>query len=88
MKNPVLKFLAMSPQRKIAKALSLVVIIAGIMVIIGWIFDIAILKSIFPHWVSMKFDTAIAFILSGITLYSIVREIGRASCRERVSMFV
>jgi len=67
--------LDMTPEkkRKTAKILSLVVIIAGVMVIIGWIFDIGILKSISPAWVSMKFDTAIAFVLSGITLYFIVR---------------
>jgi len=59
--------------RKIAKLLSLVVTITGIVVIIGWIFDIAVLKSISPAWVSMKFITAITFILSGITLYFIVR---------------
>jgi len=51
------------------------VIIAGFMVIIGWIFNISLLKSIMPGWVSMKFDTAIAFILSGITLYFIVRAV-------------
>ncbi|MFZ0035474.1 MAG: hypothetical protein WAK60_10880 [Sedimentisphaerales bacterium] len=59
-------------KRKIAKILSAVVGIAGILVIIGWIFDIDILKSITPSWVSMKFDTAIAFVLSGITVYFIV----------------
>jgi hypothetical protein len=62
-------------KRKIAKGLSLVVIIASIMVIIGWVFDISILKSISPAWVSMKFDAAIGFVLSGITLYFIVRAI-------------
>jgi hypothetical protein len=67
----------MNPEkkRKIAKILSLVVMIAGISVIIGWILDISILKSIRPTWVSMKFDTAIAFVLSGITLYFIVRAV-------------
>jgi hypothetical protein len=60
-------------KRRIAKVLSLIVIIAGITVIIGWILDISILKSISPAWVSMKFDTAIAFVLSGITLYFIAR---------------
>jgi hypothetical protein len=60
-------------KRKIAKILSLIVSLAGIMVIIGWISDISILKSISPAWISMKFDTAITFILSGITLYFIVR---------------
>lgn len=54
---------------KTAKILSLVVVIAGITVITGWIFDIALLKSIYPGWVSMKFDTAIAFLLSGVILY-------------------
>jgi hypothetical protein len=59
-------------KRKIAKVLSLAVVIPGILVIIGWIFNISPLKSISPAWVSMKFDTAIAFVLSGITLYFIV----------------
>jgi hypothetical protein len=70
-------FQKMTPKkkRKIAKVLSAVVIIASIMVIIGWIFDISILKSIFPAWVSMKFDTAITFLLSGITLYFIIRAV-------------
>jgi len=62
-------------QRKRAKGLSLAVIIAGVGVIIGWVFNIGILKSISPAWVSMKFDTAIAFVLSGITLYFIARAV-------------
>jgi hypothetical protein len=62
-------------KRKTAKVLSLIVIIAAIMVIIGWIFDISALKSISPAWVTMKLTTAIAFLLSGITLYFIVRAI-------------
>jgi hypothetical protein len=65
----------MTPEKKkkTAKGLSLVLIATGFMVIIGWIFDIGILKSISPAWVTMKFSTAIAFILSGITLYFTVR---------------
>jgi hypothetical protein len=62
-------------KRKTAKVLSLIVIIAAVMVIIGWIFDIGVLKSIFPAWVTMKLTTAIAFLLSGIALYFIVRAI-------------
>jgi len=53
--------------------LSLVVIITGVSVVIGWIFYISILKSISPVWVSMEFHTAVAFTLSGITLYFIAR---------------
>jgi hypothetical protein len=60
-------------KRKTAKILSGVVGIAGVVVMLGWIFDIGILKSIMPFWVSMKFDTAIAFILSGISLFFIIR---------------
>lgn len=60
-------------KRKIAKVLSLIVVTAGLCVIVGWVLDIGFLKSIRPTWVSMKFSTAIAFVLSGITLYFIVR---------------
>jgi hypothetical protein len=60
-------------KRKIAKVLSLIVIVAGIIVIIGWIFNIGILKSISPEWVSMKLATAVAFVLSGVTLYFIAK---------------
>jgi len=60
-------------KRKIVKVLSLIVIIGGLIVIIGWIFDINALKSIKSEWVSMKFTTAVAFVLSGIILYFIVR---------------
>jgi hypothetical protein len=60
-------------KQKIAKALSVVVTIAGLCVIAGWLFDIRFLKSISPAWISMKFDTAVAFALSGVTLYFLVR---------------
>jgi hypothetical protein len=60
-------------KRKIAKILSLVVMVAGLCVIAGWILDLDFLKSIRPTWIAMKFDTAIAFVLSGISLYFIVR---------------
>ena len=67
----------MTPEKKreTAKALSLIVMIAGILVVIGWIFDIGVLKSISPAWISMKITTAICFVLSGITLYFIVRAV-------------
>ena len=75
-------------KRTIAKGLSLVVIIAGITVIIGWIFDIAVLKSISPAWVSMKFDTAIAFVLSGITLFFVVRAVEGEFDRAQVALSI
>lgn len=57
----------------IVKALSLFVTAAGLAVMAGWIFDICALKSISPNWVSMKFSTAFAFLVSGISLYFLVR---------------
>ena len=65
----------MMPEKKrmIAKTLSLAVTIGGMIVIAGWIFDIGVLKSISSAWVSMKLATAFTFVLSGITLYFIVR---------------
>ena len=60
-------------KRKIAKLLSLLVIIAGIAVIIGWMFDIGFLTSISPAWRSMRIVTALGFILSGATVYFIAR---------------
>jgi len=62
-------------KRAAAKVLAAIVSIAGVAVIIGWIFEIGILKSILPGWVSMKITTAIAFVLSGITLYFITRAV-------------
>jgi hypothetical protein len=55
------------------KVLSLVVTAAGLAVMAAWIFDIVLLKSIAPAFVSMKFSTAFAFVVSGISLYFLVR---------------
>jgi hypothetical protein len=60
---------------KTAKALSLVIMAVGLGVIVGWILDIGLLKSIRTTWVSMKVTTAIAFVLSGISLYFIARAV-------------
>lgn len=56
---------------KISKLLSLIVMLAGLIVTAGWIFDIAVLKSISPNWISMKITTAVCFFFSGVTLYFI-----------------
>ena len=46
-----------------------IVFLVGCIVIVGWIFDIAALKSILPGLVSMKANTAICFILTGASLW-------------------
>ena len=68
--------------------MSLVVGLAGVLVMIGWICDINILKSISPAWISMKFDTAITFVLSGITLYFIVRAQDGAFDQAQVALSI
>ena len=59
-------------QRKIAKLLSLAVIVGGMLAVAGWMFDIPILTSLSPQWRSMRLITAFGFVLSGITVYFII----------------
>lgn len=68
--------------------MSLVVSLAGVLVMMGWIFDINILKSISPTWVSMKFDTAITFLFSGITLYFIIRAVEGEFDKAQVALSI
>ena len=49
--------------------------LVGIAVMLGWYFDIGILKSILPVLATMKFTTALCFSLSGVTLFFMVRVI-------------
>ena len=51
-----------------AKRASLLVAFIGCVVILGWLFNSTVLKSILPMWVTMKANTAIGFILSGCAL--------------------
>lgn len=58
---------------KFSKTMSFIVVIGAILVMIGWIFDIDILKSILPQFVTIKFLTASCFLLSGILLFMILK---------------
>ncbi len=59
------------PEIKIAKILAIIVFGVGVLVTIGWIFNIPILEEVLPNTVSMKFSSAVSFICSGIILYFI-----------------
>lgn len=71
--------------RKTAKIISLVVTLAGILVIIGWIADIGFLKSIVPGFVTMKFVTALSFFFSGLILFFML-ELQRGNDLARVML--
>lgn len=47
---------------------SIIIICLGCAVIVGWLFNLAVLKSLVPGQVTMKISTAISFILAGIVL--------------------
>ncbi len=63
----------------VAKALSLIVMAGGSTVMVGWLLDIPVLKSILPIWVTMKFSTALCFVLSAVILFVIAGSVERRS---------
>ena len=55
----------------VSEILSMLVFLGGIAVLGGWVFDIPALKSVFPHLVAMKANTALCFACSGASLWLI-----------------
>ncbi|HRZ86321.1 MAG TPA: hypothetical protein P5287_00750 [bacterium] len=66
-------------KRLVARDLALAVILAGIIVAAGWVFGIPALTSIHPQLVTMKFSTAVSFVLSGVILLCVVSFASRFS---------
>src|SRR5688500_3188911 len=54
--------------KPIAKLAGILVVTISCVVLIGWVFDIAIFKSVIPDLATMKFNTAFALLLLGISL--------------------
>lgn len=67
---------------KIAKFIAVAISLIGLFIVIGWVFDIEILKTPDPDMISIKFITAVCFILSGIIFYLIAHD------RERESFYI
>ncbi|MBI5397383.1 MAG: PAS domain S-box protein [Verrucomicrobia bacterium] len=62
-----------------SRAAALAAVAVGGGVLVGWTFDHPMLKSLLPGWVSMKANTALAFVLAGVSLW-LVR--ARSSTRD------
>ncbi|MEN6587921.1 MAG: PAS domain S-box protein, partial [Sulfuricella sp.] len=54
----------------IPHVVSCISVVVGVVVLIGWEFDVATLKSIFSGLTVMKVNTAVGFILAGAALWS------------------
>lgn len=67
--NELIELKAVIRFRQISKISSIILCFGGLVVLIGWAFDISYLKSISPDWVSMKANTAVCFLLLGISLW-------------------
>ncbi|WP_242060524.1 methyl-accepting chemotaxis protein [Aerosakkonema funiforme] len=55
--------------QNLSRKASIAVIAIGCTVILGWMFNIPLFKSVFPALVSMKVNTALCFILAGAALW-------------------
>lgn len=52
-----------------SKVLSAIVIVAAILVVYGWIFNVNIFKSVLPGIINIKFNTAVGFLLLGTAVW-------------------
>ena len=59
--------------RKMLSSISVFIMVLGLAVILGWTFNIGILKSVIPGYDSMKFNAAFALVISGLIFYFTIR---------------
>lgn len=59
--------------RTIARAGAVFSVLLGVTVLCGWLFEIAVLKSILPGHICMKANTAIGFVCGGLALVCLLQ---------------
>ncbi len=62
--------------KKFPQGIGILSFLVGILVIVGWVLDLPVLKTVLPGSVSMKFNTAFCFVLSGAALCLLCRKGG------------
>ena len=58
-----------TPFTKFIQAINIGVMALGLLVMLGWVFDISVLKSIVPGFSTMKFNTALSFLLIAASIF-------------------
>jgi len=67
-----------SPLRTCSRLVSVAAFLTGCLVLVGWVLDVAALKSVAPSLVAMKANTALNFVLLGASLWLLAPErVGR-----------
>jgi PAS domain S-box-containing protein len=54
--------------KKLSLLFSILIVLIGILVLIGWAANISLLKNFSSSWISMKVNTALCFLFAGFTL--------------------
>lgn len=60
--------------KKVPLIVGYALVFVGFLVIFGWLLDVPILRSLSPNFVSMKFNTAVAFVILGMSFIFFVEK--------------